>query len=235
MRRGGREEVRVTLKTGSAAQLSCASDFWEEVQRRPSCGKQESAKLPSESARGGSLQFRRFRRSESDPLLPAPGSTLLCSGPAMLSRLRPSFFQLTRRPRPPSILPPRRPSSSKRTPHAPPKLAKEPTSFLNELIPHQTITLFDPATCKLSPPTPLLDALRSLDRSRYEILLLDGGRRSVICRIKDVKLGYTKHLDKLKEKGTFGGYKGKEKADWRAFVKAPAVEENEEGSPAAFN
>lgn len=151
-----------------------------------------------------------------------------------LRRLPSSPILLSHHQRPPLSLPSNRQSSSKRTPHAPPKAQKEPKSFLNELIPHETIILFDLTTRELSSPTPLHDALLSLDRSRYNIFFLDGAHRPAICRIEDVKLGYTKHLDKLEKKGTFGGYKGKDNADWRAFVKAPPLEE-EEGSPAAFN
>lgn len=66
------------------------------------------------------------------------------------------------------------------------------TKLIDELIPHPIITLVDPTTSSLLPPSSLKDILISLDRSRFSILLVDPSHSPPICRIQDKKADYQK-------------------------------------------
>ena len=69
----------------------------------------------------------------------------------------------------------------------------------DELIPHKTITLVDPATNALLPAAQLADILIALDRTRFSILLVDPAHDPPLCKILDKKAAYTKAVEK-KEK-----------------------------------
>lgn len=82
---------------------------------------------------------------------------------------------------------------------ASPKRVSRSSQLKDELIPHTTIVLVDPASSSLLPPAKLADVLIALDRTRFSILLVDPSHDPPICTILDKKAAYTKALAK-KEK-----------------------------------
>lgn len=119
--------------------------------------------------------------------------------PAMITRvlphLRRTSFLAGAIPRPALILP-----------HTPLlfRLASAPakrplvrsTQLTDEAIPHPLITLVDPISSSLTPPTSLADLLIALDRTRFSILLVDPSHDPPICKILDKKAQYAKAQSK---------------------------------------
>lgn len=62
----------------------------------------------------------------------------------------------------------------------------------DELIPHPLVTLVDPHTNTLSPPTSLTKILSTMNRNQFSLLLVDPRHDPPICKFIDKKLTYAK-------------------------------------------
>lgn len=94
-------------------------------------------------------------------------------------------------PRVPQLLRPSPSLTSLLVRHASANASKK-GPITDERILHPTITLVDPASKNLLPPSSLSSILATLDRTRFEILLVDPAHDPPICRILDKKAEWAK-------------------------------------------
>lgn len=151
----------------------------------------------------GVVKGRRTAREKRPRRLPSlyhsPSALSVLRTPTMITRILP-YLRRT------SLLARAVPRPALLLPHTPLllRLASAPskrpllrsTQLTDEAIPHPLITLVDPTTSTLTPPTSLSDLLIALDRTRFSILLVDPSHDPPICKILDKKVQYAKAQSK---------------------------------------